>query len=114
VLGGVQVLFDGVPAALLYAGATQIKCHRSSRNRRALGKQYQCDHPTGRITGPTLPVVSTLPQVFSYTTGFAMAVNENGSLTAFQIPLRQAPWWRSGLLVAALTPIRPTIRSMHR
>ena len=86
VLGGVQVLFDGVPAALLYAGSTQINAIVPAATAGRLASSISVITPTGKIMGPTLPVVSTLPQVFSYTTGFAMAVNENGSLNSFSNP----------------------------
>ena len=86
VLGGVQVLFDGVPAALLYASPTQINAIVPAATAGRLASSISVITPTGKITGPTLPVVPTLPQVFSYTTGFAMAVNENGSLNSSSNP----------------------------
>jgi uncharacterized protein (TIGR03437 family) len=80
------MLFDGVPAALLYAGSTQINAIVPAATAGRLASSISVITPTGKITGPTLPVVPTLPQVFSYTTGFAMAVNENGSLNSFSNP----------------------------
>lgn len=86
VLGGVQVLFDGAPAALLYAGATQINAIVPAATAGRSTTSISVITPAGTIAGPTLPVVPTLPQVFSYTTGFAMAANQDGTLNSFSNP----------------------------
>jgi uncharacterized protein (TIGR03437 family) len=85
VLGGVQVLFDGVPAALLYAGPTQINAIVPAATA-GRSTTITVITPTGKIAGPTLPVVPTLPQVFSYATGFAVAANQDGTLNSFSNP----------------------------
>ncbi|HUA58240.1 MAG TPA: SBBP repeat-containing protein [Verrucomicrobiae bacterium] len=85
-LGGVQVLFDGVPAALLYAGPTQINTIVPAATAGRLTTNISVITPSGKIAGPTLPVVATMPQVFSSATGFALAVNQDGSLNSFSNP----------------------------
>jgi uncharacterized protein (TIGR03437 family) len=87
-LGGVQVLFDGVPAPLLYAGPTQINAivplEVSSQT------TIQIVTPNGTIAGPTLRVRPTQPQVFGaplpgqpYSIA-AVALNQDGSVNSPQ------------------------------
>ncbi|HJT89811.1 MAG TPA: SBBP repeat-containing protein [Bryobacteraceae bacterium] len=79
-LGGVQVLFDGIAAPLLYAGSTQINAivpwevygHESTT--------VQIVSPGGNLTGLTFQVKLSQPQVFRYPgTQFALALNEDGT-----------------------------------
>lgn len=85
-LAGVQVLFDGTPAALLYAGPSQINAivptEIAARSRTAL----QIVTPAGTLAGPTLIVQPTVPQVFADIFGHAMAVNQDGTLNSASNP----------------------------
>jgi len=85
-LGGVQVLFDGIPAALLYAGPTQINAIVPMATATRLTTSISVVTPTGKITGPALPVVQTQPAVFSSANGFAVAVNQDGTMNGFSNP----------------------------
>jgi len=80
------VLFDGVPAALLYAGPTQINAIVPAATAGRATTSISVITPAGEIAGPTLPVVPTLPLVFSYASGFAMAENQDGTLNSFSNP----------------------------
>ena len=81
-LGGVQVLFNGVPAALLYAGPTQINAIVPSAMAGFATVTVQIVTPSGAIDGPVLTVVPTLPQVFTDATGFALALNQDGTVNS--------------------------------
>jgi uncharacterized protein (TIGR03437 family) len=85
-LGGVQVLFDGKPAALLYGGPTQINAIVPAS---VVGRQstaIQIVAPSGTVDGPTLQVQPALPQVFADVTGRATAVNQDGTLNSAANP----------------------------
>jgi uncharacterized protein (TIGR03437 family) len=84
-VSGVEVLFDGVPAALLYAGPTQINAIVPA----AAGREtttISIVTPTGTIAGPTLSIVPTLPEVFANIEGYATAVNQDGTLNSAAHP----------------------------
>jgi len=85
-LGGIQVLFDGVPAALLYAGPTQINAIVPSAVAGLETTAVQIVTPAGTIAGPQMPVEQTLPQVFTDINGFALAVNQDGTLNSSDHP----------------------------
>jgi uncharacterized protein (TIGR03437 family) len=85
-LGGVQVLFNGVAAPLLYAGSGQINVVVP----RAVytSTHVQVVTPTGTVDGPTLPV-SLQPGIFQNSqTGFAAALNQDGSVNSPSNPAR--------------------------
>jgi uncharacterized protein (TIGR03437 family) len=82
-VSGVQVLFDGVPAALLYAGPTQINAIVPTETVARETTTISIVTPTGTITGPTFAVVPTLPEVFANIEGYAAAVNQDGTLNSY-------------------------------
>lgn len=86
-LGGVQLLFDGAPAALLYVSPTQINAIVPAAVSGRLTTTIQLITPAGTITGPTLAVRDTAPQVFTTTGGYAVALNQDGTVNA---PLNRA------------------------
>jgi uncharacterized protein (TIGR03437 family) len=81
-LGGVQVLFNGVPAALLYAGPTQINAIVPSALAGQTTATVQIVTPSGTITGPVLAVQPTVPQVFTDANGSALALNQDGTINS--------------------------------
>ena len=86
-LSGVQLLFDGVPAALLYVGPTQINAIVPAAVSGRLTTSIQIVTPTGTVAGPTLSVQDTAPQVFATSDGYAVALNQDGTINA---PLNRA------------------------
>jgi uncharacterized protein (TIGR03437 family) len=83
-LGGVQVLFNGVAAPLLYVGPTQINAIVPYAVANGDVATVQIVTPSGTITGPTLRVRPTQPQVFGTFSGryFATALNQDGTLNS--------------------------------
>lgn len=83
-LGGVQVLFDGAPAALLYAGPTQINAIVPSSVLSKLQSQtaIQIVTPSGTIEGPAEPVDQYTPVVFTDASTDALALNQDGTLNS--------------------------------
>jgi uncharacterized protein (TIGR03437 family) len=79
-LGGAQVLFDGVPAALLYAGPTQINAIVPSSVLGETVTKVQIVTPAGTIDGPALGVQAAVPQALTNSTGAAAAINQDGSI----------------------------------
>jgi uncharacterized protein (TIGR03437 family) len=79
-LGGVQVLFDGNPAALLYAGPAQINAIVPTAIAGRQSTAIQIVTPTGTIAGPTLAVQPALPLIFAGISGQAVAINQDGAL----------------------------------
>jgi uncharacterized protein (TIGR03437 family) len=85
-LAGIEVLFNGVPAALLYAGPTQINAIVPSAVAGQTTSTVQIVTPSGTINGPVLAVQPTLPQVFMDSTGSALALNQNGTVNSASNP----------------------------
>ncbi len=85
-LGGVQVLFNGIPAALLYAGPTQINAIVPSGIAFQQNVSIQIIGPGGTIAGPALPIQETVPQVFTNADGSAVGVNQDGTLNSGSNP----------------------------
>ena len=86
-LVGVQVLFDGVPAALLYAGPTQINAIVPAATAGRESTSISIITPSrNALTGPTIAVVTTQPQVFGNVYGWAMALNQDGTLNSAPDP----------------------------
>jgi uncharacterized protein (TIGR03437 family) len=81
-LGGVQVLFNGVPAALLYASPTQINAIVPSAVAGQATTTIQIVTPSGAIDGPVLAVQPTQPQVFLNAAGSALALNQDGTVNS--------------------------------
>jgi uncharacterized protein (TIGR03437 family) len=79
-LGGYQVLFDGVAAPLLYAGAGQFNAVVPPRVGGRASTKIQIVTPLGTIDGPTMFVADFVPAVFlNGQTGLAAALNQDGS-----------------------------------
>ncbi len=93
-LGGVQVLFDGVAAPLLYAGPNQINAivPKAVANENATAVQIVT--PNGTISGLSLFVRSSHPEVFrdltsELTSFLALALNQDGTVNSFANPASQ-------------------------
>jgi len=90
-LGGVQVLFNDVAAPLLYAGPNQINAIVPSSVYGLITTSVQIVTPNGTLTGPTLSVVPSEPEVFQNGPampggGAAVALNQDGSLNSASNP----------------------------
>jgi uncharacterized protein (TIGR03437 family) len=95
-LEGYQVLFDGVPAPLLWLGPTQVNAVVPQ----ALSGDYthiELVTPAGTVDGPTLAVREAAPYVFSYnlatplvdgTNSLAAALNQDGTINSPQNPAK--------------------------
>jgi uncharacterized protein (TIGR03437 family) len=90
-LGGVQVLFNNVAAPLLYVGPNQINAivPSGAADQNTLGLQIVT--PNGTLTGPTLSVVASEPEVFQNgppmpAGGSAVALNQDGTLNSATNP----------------------------
>ncbi len=81
-LAGIQVLFNGFPAALLYVGPNQINAIVPSEIADLFTTTVQIVTPAGTINGPTLAVRPSVPQVFTNQTGYAIAVNQDGTINS--------------------------------
>src|SRR5208282_2969561 len=85
--GGVQVLFNNVAAHLLYAGPHQINAIVPSSVFGQDTATVQIVTPNGTLTGPSLSVVLSEPEVFQNTPpmpagGAAIALNQDGSINS--------------------------------
>jgi len=96
-LGGVQVLFDKTAAPLLYAGPNQINAVVPGDVGTETSVTLDIITPNGDLTGPTLSVVPSEPEVFQYApgvfqydeplpSGAAVALNQDGSLNSASNP----------------------------
>jgi uncharacterized protein (TIGR03437 family) len=90
-VGGVQVLFNNVPAPLLYVGPNQINAIVPSSVAGLNTVTVQIVGPAGTLTGPALFVVPSAPEVFQNGSpmpqgGAAVALNQNGSLNSESNP----------------------------
>ena len=81
-IGGVQVLFDGVPAPLLYTGPTQINAVVPSSVSGLDFTQVQVISPNGTVDRATIPVRTSDPQIFHTPGNYAAALNQDGSINA--------------------------------
>jgi uncharacterized protein (TIGR03437 family) len=90
-LGGVQVLFNNVAAPLLYVGPNQINAIVPSSVVEQDTTAVQIITPNGTLTGPTISVVPSEPEVFQNGPpmppgGPAVALNQDGSLNSATNP----------------------------
>jgi uncharacterized protein (TIGR03437 family) len=85
-LGGIQVLFGGAPAALLYAGPSQINAIVPTGVAAHSRTAVQIVTASGTIDGPTLLVQPALPEVFTDVAGRAIAMNQDGTLNSASNP----------------------------
>jgi uncharacterized protein (TIGR03437 family) len=117
-LGGVQVLFDGIPAPLLFAGPTQINALVPSTVYGQDTTKLQIITPSGTLTGLTMRVHLSQPGVFSNDTGaaapFAAALNQDGSVNSPTNPAALGSIvtvWASGAGVSTAVPTDGAILS---
>lgn len=80
-LGGAQVLFDGVAAPLLYAGANQINAIVPGSVSGRLTTALRVVTPTGSIEGTSMYVTPSHPEVFT-TDVSAIALNQDGTINS--------------------------------
>jgi uncharacterized protein (TIGR03437 family) len=66
-IGGVQVLFDGIPAPLLYASSTQINAIVPFEVAGHGATVVRIETPEGALPPITLPVVPATPAIFAIT-----------------------------------------------
>ncbi len=85
-LGGYAVLFDGVPAPLLYASANQINCVVPAEAFARDNVSVQIRTPQGTLAGPALPVLQAEVEIFQTGSGYAAAVNEDGGVNSAAHP----------------------------
>jgi uncharacterized protein (TIGR03437 family) len=91
-LGGVQVLFDGTPAPLLYAGPTQINAIVPAGVYADANTALQIVGPKGTINGPGIPVQASQPGVFVTAVpdyifpSPGVALNQDGSVNSATNP----------------------------
>lgn len=88
-LAGVQVLFDGTPAPLLYAGPNQINAVVPSAVAGRSSTTVNIATPAGQIAGIVLSVAPSIPEVFAYPVpgNAAVALNEDGSVNSITDPV---------------------------
>jgi uncharacterized protein (TIGR03437 family) len=72
-LDGVQVLFDGTPAGQINAIVPSSVAGQATT-------KVQVLTPSGPVTGPEFTVQPAVPQVFNDATGYAVAMNQDGSV----------------------------------
>jgi uncharacterized protein (TIGR03437 family) len=100
-LSGYQVLFNGVPAPLLYVSANQINCVIPSNLSDSAAIQIVT--PQGMFQGPSLFVIINQPQIFQ-SGGYALAVNQDGSINSAEhpaLPGSVVSIWATGLAAYA-------------
>jgi uncharacterized protein (TIGR03437 family) len=87
-LGGVQVLFDGTPAPLLYAGPNQLNAVVPQEIHGHDTTTMQINTPAGVLQGPTMTVRLAQPAVFVVpgSNGMAAALNQDGTLNSASNP----------------------------
>jgi uncharacterized protein (TIGR03437 family) len=86
-LGGVQVIFDGTPAPLLYAGPNQVNAVVPQEVSGRETTSVQINTPQGVLQGLVMPVRQTQPAVFlAGSGGFAAALNQDGSVNSASNP----------------------------
>jgi uncharacterized protein (TIGR03437 family) len=113
-LGGAQVLFELVPAALLYAGPTQINLIVPSGVAFQQNTSIQIVGPGGMTAALALPVKETLPQVIMNADGTAAAVNQDGTPNSSANPAAPGSIvaiWLTGAGAASLAATDNTINT---
>ena len=106
-IGGVQVLFDGVAAPLLYAGSTQINAIVPSEVAGRDFTQMQVVTPNGLINGLAIPVRASDPQIFHTPENYAAALNQDGSFNTAANPAAPGSIvsiWATGAGLTGLLP----------
>jgi uncharacterized protein (TIGR03437 family) len=97
-LGGVQVLFDGVPSPLLFVGPNQIRAvvpfetAPATMNFAGSSTTIQILNGSTTVQPVTVPVAVLAPAIFTTDgrpTGQALMINEDGMLNSEQNPARQ-------------------------
>ncbi len=107
-LGGYQLLFNGVPAPLLYVAANQINAVVPSEVAGHDTATLQLITPQGTVTLTTLFVAPAQPAIFrDVVTGYAAAVNQDGTLNSRTNPAPPGSVvsvWATGSGVGPIAP----------
>jgi uncharacterized protein (TIGR03437 family) len=86
-LGGYQVLFNGVPAPLLYAGRNQINVVAPQAISTQPTTTISITGPEGAVAFPTVFVAAQRPQIFKQpSNGMAIAFNQDGTFNSATNP----------------------------
>ncbi|MCU1260159.1 MAG: hypothetical protein JWO80_3044 [Bryobacterales bacterium] len=86
--GGIQVLFDGVPGPILYAGPNQINAIVPGGLNARSSAAVQIVSAAATITGPVLSIVASRPEVFQNypPASGAVALNQESSINSAANP----------------------------
>jgi uncharacterized protein (TIGR03437 family) len=113
-LGGYQVLFNGVPAPLLFAGPGQFNAVAPAAISGQQTVQIEAVGPGGSTVFPTVFVAALRPRIFAQN-GEAVATNQDGSLNSASNPARTGSivtLWATGTgLMPGVEPIDGAIVS---
>ena len=88
-LGGTRVLFDGVPAPILFASASQINLVAPFGLAGKSTTQLQVERNNSRTPAATVSVLDTAPSIFTMTgagSGQGAILNQDGSLNSASSP----------------------------
>ena len=85
-LGGYSVLFNGMPAPLLYVGPNQIECIVPVNVVVGFSASFVLVTPQGTLNGATLSVVQDQPGIFYSGDGYASALNQDGTVNSASNP----------------------------
>ncbi|HJT87305.1 MAG TPA: hypothetical protein VJ732_05600 [Bryobacteraceae bacterium] len=85
-LGGYQVLFNGVPAPLLYVGANQINCVVPAEVYGVDRSSLSIVTPRGTFSGPSFFIAPSQPEIFHDPNGFALAFNQDQTVNSASNP----------------------------
>jgi uncharacterized protein (TIGR03437 family) len=105
-LGGYSVLFNGMPAPLLYVGPNQINCIVPYNGAPGFSASVQLVTPQGTVNGATLSVVQAQPAIFYSGDGYASALNQDGTVNSASNP---AP--KGSIVSLFATGLAPTAHS---
>jgi uncharacterized protein (TIGR03437 family) len=86
-LGGYTVMFNGIPAPLLYSSSAQVNTIVPSELAGQDSARLAIVTPTGTINGPILNLRQAQPYIFTNSaTGLSAALNQDGTLNSPQNP----------------------------
>jgi uncharacterized protein (TIGR03437 family) len=85
-LGGFQVLFNDIPAPLLYVGFNQINCVVPSEIYNQAIATVQIRTPQGLFVGPALFITPSVPGIFHDSNGFGYALNQDLNINSASRP----------------------------
>jgi uncharacterized protein (TIGR03437 family) len=85
-LAGYSVLFNGMPAPLLYVGPNRIECIVPVNVPVEFSTSLQLVTPQGTLNGPAFSIVQTQPAIFYSGDGYASALNQDGTVNSASNP----------------------------